>query len=129
MTQARQRQLDMWLEGRCWHNTVDNKCLPDNSCCSVPTYDVPEYAKRLYIKACVDKDISKILYLERTFKSMFCLPEDKLLQVLTTPLPQRSVTEQPTAQRNTDDNTKILDILRRVFIHVFNAIKNSTYNR
>ncbi len=45
------RQGEEWVQGDSRHNTVDDECCPDFSCC-VPTLFEPDRSKRLTVFRC-----------------------------------------------------------------------------
>lgn len=50
MGEEANRQLSEWVEGRPFHNTVDDECCPDFSCCR-PELLAPRYAREAFEKA------------------------------------------------------------------------------
>lgn len=50
MTTSSDHQLAAWLEGAPEHNTEDDECCPDFSCCR-PKLLAPEHERRAYVEA------------------------------------------------------------------------------
>lgn len=55
--ERRSLQLDKWVQGLPLHNSVDDICCPDFSCCGVPM--VEEETRRQYADAYKKKDACK----------------------------------------------------------------------